>query len=77
MQEIIDVGTFKLVALGLVFFVLALPIIVSRGFRGVLIMVASLSAAVYTHEHWQNLKYSGLVFFSLLLILCLFFRPQH
>jgi hypothetical protein len=77
MQELITTETFKLVAIGLVAFIFSLPIIVSRGIKGVLIMLGSLSLAVYVQDYYHEIKYSGLTFFCLMFILCLFIRPNH
>ena len=77
MQELITIGTFKIAAIGLVAFIFSLPVIVSRGIRGVFILLGSLSLAVYVQDYCHEIKYSGLTFFCLLFILCLFIRSSH
>jgi|GEM_PF-6669186 len=77
MQELIDITTIKIAAICMVAFLISLPIVVSRGFRGLLIMMGALTIAVYIQEKWQNVKYSSLSFFVILLVCCLFVRSRH
>lgn len=77
MQELVDLGVMKITVVCLVAFLFSLPIIISRGFRGLLIMLGALTVSASVQEKFQNIKYASLSFFCIVLLLCLFIRPER
>lgn len=74
--EYFNLSSWEFIVFLVVFAVIALPIIASRGFKGVAVLLSAMVASGLVLQRYHQVMYANLTFFCILLI-CMMVVPAE